>query len=182
MRRLKNGRTRQNWVKVPSQKGMRISIKAALKVQEIMKTKYNLPFLMGSRINQCYLENFFCQIRQMNENVPRPSALQFNRRVAKWIIQALLKINFNILSLKKDLPSSIFQDKDNNEWQLTRQSFRHHKLREAEKYILMSSFFENCLLLENSSCFFTTEKCVKLKVSMFCKLGLTKAIEKAGVH
>ena len=86
MRRLKNGRTRQNWVKVPSQKGMRISIKAALKVQEIMKTKYNLPFLMGSRINQCYLENFFCQIRQMNENVPRPSALQFNRRVAKWII------------------------------------------------------------------------------------------------
>ena len=78
-------------------------------------------------------ESFFGSIRGMGGNVSKPNALQFNRRVGKWIVKELLKVNFNIFTLKKTLPSTVFQPDNEEEWKMSRQSFRNNQLREDEK-------------------------------------------------
>ena len=64
---------------LPCQKGMKIAISCAIKLQATLKSDYGLPYLRGTRITQDHLESFFGSIRKMGGRDVNPTALQFNR-------------------------------------------------------------------------------------------------------
>ena len=78
-----------------------MAIKAVLALHHELKTKYNFPYLLCSKITQDYLEAFFGIIRRMGVLHTRPSALNFNYRVCNYIKEKLLEDSeFDIFSLE----------------------------------------------------------------------------------
>ena len=56
-------------------KGGIISIKGTIALQLTLRDKYNVPYFKVQFVNQCYLERFFGQIRDMGGADRHPSAL-----------------------------------------------------------------------------------------------------------
>jgi hypothetical protein len=90
---------------LPCQKACKMAITAAIKLQEILATQHDTPWLMTSNICQCYLESWFGVIRGKGGCNVHPTGLDFLGRVGRWLKEKILKDDhFDIEALKNDLP------------------------------------------------------------------------------
>lgn len=85
-------------------KGIRIAIKCAIGLQEMMATKFNVPSLMTANHTQDFLESFFGVIKGMMAANNSPTAVMFLQRCKYYITQKILEDDdFDIFSLKETL-------------------------------------------------------------------------------
>lgn len=67
------------------QKGILLTNKSLSEMFDYLKEKYNLEYILTSRLNQDVLENFFAYIRGMGGSNDHPSPLDFRYRL-RWYI------------------------------------------------------------------------------------------------
>jgi hypothetical protein len=90
---------------LPCQKASKMAITAAIKLQEILATQHDTPWLMTSNICQCYLESWFGVIRGKGGSNVHPTALDFLGRAGRYLKEIFLKDDkFDVEAMKKDLP------------------------------------------------------------------------------
>ena len=83
-------------------KGGIISIKGTIALQLTLRDKYNVPYLKVQFVNQCYLERFFGQLRDMGGADRHPSALHVLFRVQRMVTSTLLAdTDFELLAKKE---------------------------------------------------------------------------------
>ena len=89
---------------LPCQKGGKRAILCALELQKILASKYQVPSLMTSHINQDCLESYFGEIRKRGNTYNHPSALEFVHRVGLSLVKRFLKYDqFEVEDLKDSL-------------------------------------------------------------------------------
>ena len=96
-------------------KAIQISMRCAIGLQELLATKYDIPYLMTENHTQDYLEAFFSVIRGMMAANTNPTAKMFLQRVKFYVIQQILEDeNFDIFSLQEVLekPRDLFDMDD----------------------------------------------------------------------
>ena len=88
------------------QEGCSITINGILDLHNILKTKFDLPYLMCSHVDQDYVESAFGMIRRDSRGGRvKPSALGLGYRLAKYIIDRVQedKYAISIFELKEAL-------------------------------------------------------------------------------
>ena len=88
------------------QKGCIISVNGILDLHDMLKTKYGLPYLKTSHVDQDYVESSFGRIRADSRGGRRkPSALGLGYRLSRYIIDQNMKskVKVNIFELKDAL-------------------------------------------------------------------------------
>ena len=73
--------------------GGMMTINATLALYETLKSKYNIPNLKVSHLNQCYTERFFGDVRAMGGADNNPCALHILYRVQWQIIKQFLNVS-----------------------------------------------------------------------------------------
>lgn len=70
---------------IPFQKGILLTNKSLNELQQYVYIKYNVEYILTSRLNQDVVENFFSYIRGMGGQNDHPNPLDFKYRL-KWYI------------------------------------------------------------------------------------------------
>lgn len=119
----------------PFQKGLIISCQSLRKLYDLVKSKYNVTYILTYRLNQDVLEHYFDSIRQMGISHQHPSPLQFKYRIRSFLVGKscdLVGRNHSI-------------EGENNDTSLTETSFsgdtlcHHHSENDLESELMVSS-------------------------------------------
>lgn len=87
------------------QKGIIISSKSLQKLFAMVKDKYNITFLLTSRLNQDVVENLFGYLRQMGGSCDHPSPVSIKYRLRAYLLgkdSSLMGEKYNTLEQSKE--------------------------------------------------------------------------------
>ena len=74
--------------KIRFQDGLKVTLRSMRGFQTYVREKHNLPYLLTSHVDQNYQESLHGQLKNGGKGgVNRPTALEFNYRIARYTIQ-----------------------------------------------------------------------------------------------
>ena len=71
---------------LPFQKGIVISSKSMISLFQDLKDRYDISYIITSRLNQDVIEHFFGIVRQMNRTFDHPCPVSFKQRMNIFIL------------------------------------------------------------------------------------------------
>lgn len=131
------------WCLCKFQKGVILSRQSLLGLYEMLRTNYNLEYIMTQRLNQDCLEHFFGCIRQISGAQDHPDAVNFKYRLKKLLLgrETVLVNNKPNSSTNNENCDNVFCDLISSK--TVYENDKHKEFELALEFCLTSHLFKN---------------------------------------